>query len=429
MKKLLTVMLLLLIGVAVHAQNYLRINITEIQDWMTYDYCTSQYDSVIIEKQQGCDEWWGWDVGIDGQTVIYSICELDEIVLTPYSNLEKYYHIEYRDMCGIGEREFYVKFSDFQLPEPFPQDYIWKRPGESVTLYGGGYGYQNQWSTGSTEYDIIVTQPGTYWVHIYNDCGELYDTIQVRNNVEITLATCDLETNLNMVTWPTTPAQAEYVSEVEVRRDGQVVGTAPYTDGQFIDNIGSDAASRTYTVKTKGFNGQQCSILSQPKETIHMAYLTGINNTIEMNWNKPTGYNITGFNICEWNPDTNELSVIDYVGSSVTSYTCQQSAFDQGYIVVQGVEAGKDGESRLLSNRSSETVGLNENGSQGFKVYPNPSNGTFTVDGTTDLTVFNTLGQVITTSHSENGMHTFTLRSGIYFIKSDEGSVQKVVVE
>ena len=428
MKKLLTVMVLLLIGVAVNAQNYFHFNITEIEDWVTYSYCTTQYDGVVIEKELGCNDWWAWSVTtMNGLEIINAINEFDEITITPTPS--SWYVVVYRSMCDIGEREFFIEFSEFLPTEPFTQDYLWKRPDESVTLWAtGGDGYSFQWSTGSTNDYITVTQPGTYWVHIYNDCGELYDTIQVRDNVEISLATCNLETNLNMVTWPVTEAQAEYVSEVEVRRDGQIVGTAPYTDGQFIDNIGSDAASRTYTVKTKGFNGQQCSILSQPKETIHMAYLTGINNTIEMNWNKPTGYNITGFNICEWNPDTNELSVIDYVGSSVTSYTCQQSVFDQGYIVVQGVEAGKDGESRLLSNRSWETVGIGEHQNK-FNVYPNPSNGTFTVDGTTDLTVFNTLGQVITTSHFENGTHTFTLRPGIYFIKSDEGTVQKIVVE
>ena len=64
-----------------------------------------------------------------------------------------------------------------------------------------------------------------------------------------------------------------------------------------------------------------------------------------------------------------------------------------------------------------------------LKIYPNPSHGTFTVEGVENLTVFNTLGQAVATSHSATGTHTFTLRSGLYFVKSDEGTVQKVVVE
>ena len=108
---------------------------------------------------------------------------------------------------------------------------------------------------------------------------------------------------------------------------------------------------------------------SYPKETIHMAYLIGVNNTIEVNWNTPTGYNLMGYNICEWHEDDESLNVIDYVGASVTSYTCSQSQFGEGYIVVQGVEAGKDGEIRLLSNRSLDIiVGLGENEATTFKV-------------------------------------------------------------
>ena len=162
-----------------------------------------------------------------------------------------------------------------------------------------------------------------------------------------------------------------------------------------------------------------------------MAYLTGMNNTIEVNWNIPTGYDLLGFNICEWHPDgkDGDLTVIDFVGASVTSYTCSENQFNNGYVVVQGVENGKT-ESRLLSNRSEEgIVGLGEQQNKTFEVYPNPTNGTFTVEGASILTIYNTMGQIITTSHKENGTHTFTLRPGVYFVKSGEGTVRKVVVE
>ena len=95
----------------------------------------------------------------------------------------------------------------------------------------------------------------------------------------------------------------------------------------------------------------------------------------------------------------------------------------------------KDEEYEILSysnqveNPLPDNDGIPEPIPTSMKVYPNPTNGTFTVDGATDLTVFNTLGQVITTSHSKNGVHTFTLRPGLYFIKSDEGTVEKVIVE
>ena len=158
-----------------------------------------------------------------------------------------------------------------------------------------------------------------------------------------------------------------------------------------------------------------------------MSYTLGMNNTIEIGWNTPTGYDLLGYNICEWHEDDGSLSVIDFVGASVTSYTCSQSQFDEGYIVVQGMEANKDGETRLLSNRSLDLVGLGENEATAFKVYPNPAKDRFTVEGTGMMTVTNTLGQTVSTQEID-GKATLELPRGMYFVKLGHDT-RKVVVE
>ena len=158
-----------------------------------------------------------------------------------------------------------------------------------------------------------------------------------------------------------------------------------------------------------------------------MSYTLGMNNTIEIGWNTPTGYDLLGYNICEWHEEDGSLSVIDFVGASVTSYTCSQSQFDEGYTVVQGVEAGKDGETRLLSNRSLDLVGLGENEATAFKVYPNPAKDRFTIEGSGTMTVTNTLGQTILTRIID-GKTTVELPQGLYFVKLG-GVTRKIVVE
>lgn len=426
MKKLCTIAFLLLVGIA-NAQNYLHVNVTELQNWIIYEYCSSAYDGVVIEKETGCNTWI-WSVIFDGQEIIHAINELDEITLEVPNNINKYYTVHYIGCeSNYWDFNFTVKFVDFQAPEPWTQDYMWKRTGTSVNLEAYG-GYNYQWSNGSTNNMITVTDPGTYWVHIYNDCGELYDTIQVRDNVEIDLATCDLETNLNMVTWQTTPGQAEYIDHVNVKRDGVTVGTANYSDGAFLDEIGSDLAQRTYTLIAVATDGTECPIVSYPKETIHMAYLTGVNNTIEVNWNTPTGYDLLGYNICEWIPNgkSGELTVIDFVGAGVNSYTCSESQFANGYVVIQGIEASKP-EERLLSNRSEGILSIGEQQNKIFKIYPNPSNGTFNVEGNGLLSIRNVLGQEIMTKDIEDKIN-LELPKGIYFLKMN-GRTQKVVVE
>lgn len=385
--------------------------------------CPELFDRVLVYGLNDCSEFY-WT--INGQ-----IHHENPIIINV--GIGELYEIEYYGcnfICG-----FNIWFEDdfLSLPSQITQT-VWKHQNEALQLQpvgndslGEPYWYEYLWSTGSTEPIIEVTEPGTYTCEMSVSCGSATRTFIVRDNVEIDLATCDLETNLNMVTWPTTPAQAEYVSQVEIKRDGLLVGTAPYTDGQFIDNIGSDAASRTYTVTALDTDGTPCPITSYPKETIHMAYLTGINNTIEVNWNTPTGYDLLGYNVCEWHENDGSLSVIDYVGASVTSYTCSQSQFDQGYIVVQGVEASKDGETRLLSNRSMDLVGLGENEATTFKVYPNPAKDRFTVEGSGTMTVMNTLGQTVLTQEID-GKTTIELPQGLYFVKLG-GATRKVVVE
>ena len=380
-------------------------------------FCT---DTLVIHADPTCflAEW----QRPDGSEMLGGL----ELIVTQYEHQGDW--IYYDSNENVTSFTVYLSSPTSNAFNPFDEPFIWKRVGDTVTLGNPEMTYVDfQWSTGETSTTIDVTEPGIYSVEVNDPCGPKTYSIQVRDNVEITLATCDLETNLNMVTWQTTQAQAEYISQVEIKRDGLLVGTAPYTDGQFIDNIGSDAASRTYTITAIGTDGTPCPITSYPKETIHMAYLTGINNTIEVNWNTPTGYNLMGYNICEWHEDDGSLSVIDYVGASVTSYTCSQSQFDQGYIVVQGVEANKDGETRLLSNRSLDLVGLGENEAVTFKVYPNPAKDSFIVEGSGTMTITNALGQTIMTREID-GKATIELPQGMYFVKLGDAT-RKVVFE
>lgn len=416
MKKIILVMAMLIATFA-NAQTVHVSVIEDISGVETNLFCA---DTLVIHADPTCflAEW----QRPDGSEMLGGL----ELIVTQYEHQGDW--IYYDSNENVTSFTVYLSSPTSNAFNPFSEPFIWKRHGETVTLGNPELTYVDfQWSTGETSTTIDVTEPGIYSVEVNDPCGPKTYSIEVRDNVEVELATCDLETNLNMVTWHTTPAQAEYVSQVEVKRDGLFVGTAPYTDGQFIDNIGSDAASRTYTITAIGTDGNPCPIPSYPKETIHMSYTLGMNNTIEIGWNTPTGYDLLGYNVCEWHENDGSLSVIDYVGASVTSYTCSQSQFDQGYIVVQGVEASKNGETRLFSNRSMDLVGLGENEATMFKVYPNPAKDRFIVEGSGTMTVTNTLGQTVLTQEID-GKASVELPQGMYFVKLG-GAMRKVVVE
>ena len=427
MKQMMTVILLFLFGITVNAQNYLHISITEIQDWQFLEYCTNDYDSIVIEKDPDCS-WVLWHVNVNGQGYDYST---DEITIIPQADVSISYYVEYYDNGIINSRKFWVDFSTFQAPEPWSQDYIWKRTNDAITLRViGGYNYQ--WSTGSTNSYINVIQPGTYWVRIYNDCGELYDTIQVRDNVELYRATCDLSTNLNQITWQTTPEQAEYISQVKVYRNTyQLVATAPYMDGSFTDNIGSDATQWQYHLVAVDTDGNDCPIPSYWKRTIHLDHVQGTQGEIlqwtpyeEENPSKDVVIAYAIYDVVDGEP----RHVID-VGNFTNVYAYNPNDF-YGYGTVAAVFNNKKGlEELAFSNLTPDILSIGKVTTKNLSIYPNPSDGTFTVEGTTRLTIYNILGQIMATSYDEDGIHTFNLTPGLYFVKSDEGLVKKVIVK
>lgn len=75
---------------------------------------------------------------------------------------------------------------------------------------------------------------------------------------------------------------------------------------------------------------------------------------------------------------------------------------------------------------SEKPVGTSSN----LRAYPNPTNGTFVVEGTGRLTIVNLLGQVVMTREIAEST-SLTLPQGMYFLTLDDGNIlttQKIVV-
>ena len=430
MKRIILMLIVLISTTFAQAQNYAILHVEEVSATPpnVFNYCDNEYSGVVIYAQEGCyyNEW------IVDYTNHYQ--NLESIVIEA-SEEEIYVHYS---GCGLN-RIMTISFLPSSIDNPFSEPLVWKRQGESIILNTHLDGYNFLWSNGSNENQIEVSEPGIYSVTISDGiCLNQTFSVEVRDNVEIYRSGVDPATNKNRVLWQTTPTQAEYISNVKVERDGMVVGTVPYTDGQFLDNIGSENAARIYRITGIASDGTECPLPSYQFGTFNTIISPDIANPSLMNftWEDPfieegSPYSIVAYRIGRFNEATGEFIAIDQVSAQVHIAKYNMDLFDGDYGLVAAVfndVKNRDYEELAFSNRSdSGIVGIGEQNSETFGIYPNPAKGRFTVEGTGTMTVTNTLGQTVLTQEID-GKAAVELPQGMYFVKLG-GATRKVVVE
>ena len=426
MKKFLFVVMLLAAGVTQLKANDTIVNVTQLFGEEMY-ICFNKYDRVLTYAPDGCTDFFWEIIGQTGsETGTQSPVVID-------GNVSIWFHCHFYG-CDFGEKGIYIEFINPNIPSETTST-IWKHQGYPITLESIGADslemYDFHWDTGETTPTIEVSEPGIYTCGISDQCATATRTFIVRDNVELYRATCDLRNNLNQVTWLTTPAQAEYISAVKVYRNTyQLVATLPYTDGTFTDDIGSEATQWQYHLVGVDTNGNDCPIPSYWKRTIHLDHVQGTQGNEILQWtpyqDEQESNSVVAYNV--YDVVNGEPRLVIMVGNFTNVYAYNPDDFD-GYGTVAAVFASKELDDLAFSNLTADILTVDEMESQSFAVYPNPTNGAITVEGTKNITIFNTLGQAVATSQSEDGTHTFTLPLGIYFVKAEGGMVKKVVVE
>ena len=258
-----------------------------------------------------------------------------------YSNSAFVVTYQYYQSYGADWFRFQIWFKAFSAPDPWLPEYEWKHAGEAITLTAPQnpnfpYHWECEWSTGENQREIEVVDPGVYWTHLYNDCGEVFDSVEVRDCVDISLASTDLTTNLNQISWLVDDAQSAYITEVNIYRNGHLVGTAPYTDGSFLDNIGGEATQWQYHLVGVTTDGEECPVPSYWNRPIHLDHLQGPNNHV-LQWTPyeaETGASIEAYRIYDW--VDGELSLVEEVGYFANVYNYNPDDFN-GEAVVAAV--------------------------------------------------------------------------------------------
>ena len=431
MKKLIFVIMLSISFLRVNAQFYEQLYIEEMVYGFSSVYCADDENLLgIIIYGTGCPDQI-WTLKDEFGNVLIHEENADSIAIqNPHE--AQYFDFFYEGCDNNIMISYYAILFRTLATNPFNEPIVWKRPEEFVTL--SVYPFNEIiWSNGETGESIEVSEPGIYSVTLTNVCGSATYSVEVRDNVEIYRATTDLVTNLNQVTWNTTPEQSEYITAVKVYRNNELVGTVPYTDGVFTDNMSSENTQWQYHIVGVSVEGDDCPIPSYWKRTIHLDRVLGAQGQYILQWTpyeeeSPAKDEVTAYGIYDVvNGIPNH--VID-VGNFTNVYAYNPADF-HGYGAVAAVFAEKGLEELAFSNLTKEMLtSVGENPAPKMSIYPNPTNGEFTVECTGNLAIYNTLGQIVAISHAtENGIHSFSLGTGVYFVKSDEGAVQKVVVK
>ena len=419
MKKVLLMTMMLAGCLLVKAQNYLLMYVNDIEPEQSFEFCLQDYDSILIVDTV-------YNFSYNEHWFVYSAYgtwdyyELGPVLtLIPgddYSNSA--FVVSYLEYQSYGANwfKFVIWFKAFSAPDPWFPEHEWKHVGETITLTApptpnNPYYWEYEWSTGENQREIEVTDPGLYWTRLYNNCGEAIDSVEVRNGVEISLASTDLTTNLNQISWLVDDAQSAYITEVNVYRNGHLVGTTPYTEGSFLDSIGSEATQWQYHLVGVTTDGEECPVASYWSRPIHLDHLQGQNNHV-LQWTSfeaENGASIEAYRIYDW--FDGELSLVEEVGDFANVYNYDPDNFKGDAVVAAVFGSGE----LSYSNRVPTHLGLDELSEYQLHIFPNPATDYVTIEGTGTMTITNTLGQTILTKEIE-GKETITLPQGMYFI-------------
>lgn len=413
---------------------------------------TEPWTQSQLLKCQGIDHLYAQTDPQDDYTYLWTSGET-----TPFIDITELgtYGVTVTDACGNTVTDQVTITGEYPEHAPSLPANTYFCEGGSVTLDPGS-GFQSYlWSDSTQGATLTVTEPGVYWVQTVNEYGceglasttvsYLTPPLMDGSSPMVTADTLTMSGN-NMLCWND---ESPYIDEVKVFREGMtnqwdLVGSADYHDKHFIDAVSSNERTYRYKLSAIDMCGDE-SELGRSYQTMNAAYLgPGVDGTYWVQWtpykvadvnNSVSRYELwTADNLTDFNTRIVDEPVLydSYFGYY---YVNLPHGIQDSIFFVRAYVKPQYGGGTVMSNfvENYEILDVNDDFIEAavFRVYPNPSNGTFTVEGEGRLKVFNHLGQTVI-ERDIDGKTTLTLPSGMYLIRLVNGTInetRKVVVE
>lgn len=316
------------------------------------------------------------------------------------------------------------------------------------------------WSTGETTQGIYNLEPGTYMAIATgsNGCSTVLSaTVEPTQPeaVEICLVTVDTLTNTNLVVWekPLTNAIDHFNIYRETSQAGlyQLAGSVDYDDESLYNDLVASPSVRSWRYKISAVDG--CGVeseLSEHHKTIHLVINLGLDDNINLSWDTYEGFPFPEF-VLRRHVNGGGWQTIQTMPTTLFTYTDTPPTTD-GLVYLVTISpplicsTSKSLAQDFNSSRSNKdnrlSMGLNslnELLAIGMQIFPNPSNGTVTIQNkagvTVDVNIYDASGRLLKTFTAASGStqaDLSELATGIYqvvFSSGNASTTQKLTIQ
>jgi PKD repeat protein len=269
-----------------------------------------------------------------------------------------------------------------------------------INTIGGVGPFIYDWSDGSTNQDLINVLPGNYTVEVtgQNGCSSyLSETLEMTLPEENPLCVVTVDTNIggNIVVWE--PVQTTGVDYYNVYKESSqsglyyLIGSTDADSLSFYHDVNSNPQIRSWRYKIGAVDdcGNESEISGEHK-TIHLSANLGVGGVVNLIWDNYEGFNYSTFYINRYHPTTG-WQLIDSIASNLNSFTDALPPNDSNLIYAVTINSPSlcsaqksQNHNTTRSNQASingpsTPASINEYSSMGVSLYPNPTDGTFTL--------------------------------------------------
>ena len=437
------------------------IKINELQTIIKYNRKCSNSNAVLFNpySKKNKIEWY------DSKQNLFSVNQ-DTLII---SNSNTYFIRVYDSICKSIYSIFSVspKISDtiIQINELQPLVKFNRKCSNSYAVVYNPYSKQNkiEWLDNiqnlisANQDSLLVSNSNTYFIRVYDNlCKNLYKIFSNNLIIRDTLlnklsAHICMITNLNgynLVVWNN--LNNDYLAQYKIYKQSQMTSNyelihkqSKHESSQWIDSLDNVSMNiNRYKISFVDYCDNE-SQLSSNHTTILLTSNVGLNGTVNLLWNPYEGFDYQNFEIWRSTDGTNFMkfgsvannsyAYIDNNPPATAWYQIRISKQDACNPTTRGITSVN---SNIIS-KDGKSLGLKNMVNNSISIYPNPSNGSFTLNSSStmigksvnimDITGRCVYAGIVNTTSQNVSMEN--IENGTYFLSVDCKEAIKLIKE